>query len=70
MAQLSRMRQPMAPDMHHDEDAAPGPTDRRSVQEDAGLALVAEIAHKHGGTAVCLAAEGGGSRFRITLPTA
>jgi signal transduction histidine kinase len=33
-----------------------------------GLALVREIAHKHGGEAVCLAAEGGGSRFRIDLP--
>ena len=35
-----------------------------------GLALVAEIARKHGGQAVCLAAEGGGSRFRIELPAA
>src|SRR5579883_1612002 len=35
-----------------------------------GLALVREIARKHGGSAVCLAAEGGGSRFRIELPTA
>ena len=35
-----------------------------------GLALVAAIARKHGGQAVCLAAEGGGSRFRIDLPAA
>ncbi len=35
-----------------------------------GLALVREIARKHGGEAVCLAAEGGGSRFRIDLPAA
>src|SRR6185437_5799449 len=28
-----------------------------------GLALVREIARRHGGEAVCLAAEGGGSRF-------
>jgi signal transduction histidine kinase len=35
-----------------------------------GLALVREIARKHGGEAVCLAADGGGSRFRIDLPAA
>jgi len=35
-----------------------------------GLALVLDIARRHGGEAVCLAAEGGGSRFRITLPAA
>jgi signal transduction histidine kinase len=35
-----------------------------------GLALVREIARRHGGDAVCTAAEGGGSRFRIDLPTA
>jgi len=35
-----------------------------------GLALVREIARRHGGEAVCLAAEGGGSRFRIDLPSA
>jgi signal transduction histidine kinase len=35
-----------------------------------GLALVRAIARKHGGDAVCLAAEGGGSRFRIDLPAA
>ena len=33
-----------------------------------GLALVRQIAQRHGGTAVCLAAESGGSRFRIDLP--
>ncbi len=33
-----------------------------------GLALVREIARRHGGTAACLAADGGGSRFRIDLP--
>jgi signal transduction histidine kinase len=35
-----------------------------------GLALVREIARRHGGEAVCLAAEGGGSRFRIDLAAA
>jgi signal transduction histidine kinase len=35
-----------------------------------GLALVREIARRHGGDAVCLAAEDGGSRFRIDLPAA
>jgi signal transduction histidine kinase len=35
-----------------------------------GLALVREIARRHGGEAVCLAAEDGGSRFRIDLPAA
>ncbi|MBS0520978.1 MAG: HAMP domain-containing protein [Proteobacteria bacterium] len=35
-----------------------------------GLALVREIARRHGGNAVCLAAEGGGSRFRVALPAA
>src|SRR6266851_427846 len=35
-----------------------------------GLALVRQIARRHGGEAVCLAAEGGGSRFRIDLPIA
>ncbi|SKA27212.1 Signal transduction histidine kinase [Enhydrobacter aerosaccus] len=35
-----------------------------------GLALVREIARRHGGDAVCLAAEGGGSRFRVDLPAA
>ena len=35
-----------------------------------GLALVRQIAGRHGGDAVCLAAEGGGSRFRIDLPAA
>ena len=33
-----------------------------------GLALVREIARRHGGEAVCTAAEGRGSRFRIDLP--
>jgi signal transduction histidine kinase len=33
-----------------------------------GLALVRQIARNHGGDAVCLAAEGGGSRFRVMLP--
>ena len=35
-----------------------------------GLALVRQIARSHGGDAVYLAAEGGGSRFRIVLPAA
>ena len=35
-----------------------------------GLALVLDIARRHGGDAVCLAADGGGSRFRVDLPTA
>jgi signal transduction histidine kinase len=35
-----------------------------------GLALVRTIARRHGGDAVCLAAERGGSRFRIELPAA
>ena len=35
-----------------------------------GLALVLDIARRHGGDAVCLAAENGGSRFRIDLPAA
>lgn len=33
-----------------------------------GLALVRQIAERHGGSAVCLAAEGGGSCFRVDLP--
>ena len=33
-----------------------------------GLALVLDIASRHGGGAVCLAAQGGGSRFRVDLP--
>jgi len=33
-----------------------------------GLALVRQIARNHGGDAVCLAADGGGSRFRVVLP--
>ena len=35
-----------------------------------GLALVREIARRHGGDAVCLAAEGSGSRFCVDLPAA
>ncbi len=35
-----------------------------------GLALVAQIAAAHGGTARCEAREGGGSRFVVTLPAA
>jgi signal transduction histidine kinase len=35
-----------------------------------GLALVLDIARRHGGDAVCLAADGGGSRFRVDLPAA
>ncbi len=35
-----------------------------------GLALVLDIARRHGGDAVCLAAEGGGSCFRVDLPAA
>lgn len=35
-----------------------------------GLALVREIARRHGGEAVCVAADGPGSRFRIDLPAA
>jgi signal transduction histidine kinase len=35
-----------------------------------GLALVREIVRRHGGEAVCLAADGPGSRFRIDLPAA
>jgi signal transduction histidine kinase len=33
-----------------------------------GLALVARIAHRHGGDAKCLPRDGGGSEFRVTLP--
>ena len=33
-----------------------------------GLALVRQIAQQHGGTARCVAREGGGSRFEIALP--
>ena len=35
-----------------------------------GLALVLDIARRHGGDAECLAADGGGSRFRVALPAA
>ena len=35
-----------------------------------GLALVLDIARRHGGDAACLAADGGGSRFRVELPAA
>ena len=35
-----------------------------------GLALVRQIARRHSGEAVCLAAESGGSCFRIDLPAA
>lgn len=35
-----------------------------------GLALVLDIARRHGGNAVCLAADGGGSRFRVDMPAA
>ena len=35
-----------------------------------GLALVLDIARRHGGDAACLAAEGGGSRFLVDLPAA
>ncbi|MDO8975779.1 HAMP domain-containing sensor histidine kinase [Reyranella sp.] len=35
-----------------------------------GLALVLDIARRHGGDVVCLEAEGGGSRFRVDLPAA
>jgi len=35
-----------------------------------GLALVREIARRHGGDAVCLAAECSGSRFCVDLPAA
>ena len=33
-----------------------------------GLALVRQIARSHGGDVQCLAADGGGSLFRVTLP--
>ncbi len=33
-----------------------------------GLSLVRQIARRHGGEAACLAREGGGSRFRVSLP--
>ena len=35
-----------------------------------GLALVRDIAGRHGGRVVCLAADDGGSRFRVDLPAA
>src|SRR5262249_61435028 len=35
-----------------------------------GLALVRQIARSHGGDVQCLAADGGGSLFRVTLPLA
>jgi signal transduction histidine kinase len=35
-----------------------------------GLALVRQIAELHGGRVVCLPRDGGGSVFRVTLPTA
>jgi len=35
-----------------------------------GLALVRDIAGRHGGTVVCLAADDGGSRVRVDLPAA
>lgn len=34
-----------------------------------GLALARQIAREHGGTLECLAREGGGGHFRLTLPT-
>jgi signal transduction histidine kinase len=33
-----------------------------------GLALVRQIARRHGGEARCVASDGGGSCFTITLP--
>ena len=33
-----------------------------------GLALVRQIAHRHGGDVRCVAREGGGSRFEVDLP--
>lgn len=33
-----------------------------------GLSLVQQIAHQHGGQVVCLARDGGGSCFRLSLP--
>jgi signal transduction histidine kinase len=33
-----------------------------------GLSLVRQIAHRHGGEVACLARDGGGSCFRVTLP--
>jgi signal transduction histidine kinase len=35
-----------------------------------GLSLVRQIVRRHGGDAVCLPREGGGCRFRVTLPMA
>jgi len=35
-----------------------------------GLALVRSIVHQHGGSVQCLPREGGGSVFRVTLPSA
>ncbi len=35
-----------------------------------GLALVSQIARRHGGSARCVAREGGGTRFEIALPIA
>lgn len=35
-----------------------------------GLALVRQIAHRHGGSVVCLGRDGGGSCFRVSLPLA
>ena len=48
----------------------PATTRETSRGSGLGLALVRDIAGRHGGTVVCLAADDGGSRFRVDLPAA
>jgi signal transduction histidine kinase len=42
---------------------------RRGRSSRLGLALVRQIARRHGGEARCLGDEGGGSCFVVNLPT-
>jgi signal transduction histidine kinase len=44
-----------------------GHSEQRDGAVGLGLSLVREIAQAHGGSAVCVAREGGGSRFEVTL---
>jgi signal transduction histidine kinase len=56
------------PEQSREHTGEAGPSDSTQGEGGLGLALVRQIAERHGGSVRCLAAEGGGTCFEVRLP--